>query len=374
MADASTLRRNNLGLLRLIFAMCVLVSHSIELVDGNRSREPLTYIFGTLSLGELGVDGFFLVSGYLIAQSFENSASVLSYLWKRVLRIYPAFVVAFVISIVVVGPLSGADMNALRGSGWIRQIVQMLFLGIPLLPNAFAGLHYRLLNGAMWTIAFEFSCYLMVGILGVVGLLRWRWIVGSAAAVLLVFTAFFYIGYGTFTLPSNFAGTPNDVVRFASLFLCGTAFYLFRDIIPYRSYLAAIAAVALVASLFNHATEELAVRTLGGYLIFWFAFLKNTPRLNRINNKTDISYGIYLYAWPIQSLLIKFVPGITPLPVMILTTVSAAALAYVSWRLIEKPSLSLRSIFAKNKTQPARVHQPIGERAAGPGGIGDIYA
>jgi peptidoglycan/LPS O-acetylase OafA/YrhL len=108
MTDADQPHRNNFGLLRLIFAMCVLVSHSIELVDGNRSREPLTFIFGTLSLGELGVDGFFLVSGYLIAQSFENSASVLLYLGKRILRIYPAFVVAFVLSIVVVGPLSPA--------------------------------------------------------------------------------------------------------------------------------------------------------------------------------------------------------------------------------------------------------------------------
>jgi peptidoglycan/LPS O-acetylase OafA/YrhL len=360
MTIASTFRRNNFGLLRLIFAMSVLVSHSIELVDGNRSREPLTYVFGTLSLGEFGVDGFFLVSGYLITQSFENSASLLSYLWKRVMRIYPAFVVAFVLSIVVVGPLSGADMNALRGTGWIRQIIQMLLLGLPSLPNAFADLHYPSLNGAMWTIPYEFSCYLIIGILGLFGLLRRRWIVGFAVVVLLLFSAFFHVGNSAFTLPSNFAGTPNDAIRFASLFLCGTAFYVFRDTIPYRNDLAVIATIALLASLFNHATEELAVRTLGGYLIFWFAFLKGTPRLNRINNETDISYGTYLYAWPIQSLLIKFVPGIAPLSVVILTTFSDAALAYLSWRLIEKPSLSLRSIFATNKSQPARVRQAAG--------------
>jgi peptidoglycan/LPS O-acetylase OafA/YrhL len=353
MALAPTLRRNNFGLLRLIFAMSVLVSHSIELVDGNRSREPLTCIFGTLSLGDFGVDGFFLVSGYLIAQSFENSVSLLSYLWKRVLRIYPAFVVAFVLSILVVGPLSGADMNALRGTGWMRQILQMSLLGLPLLPHAFADLHYPSLNGAMWTIPYEFSCYLMIGILGLPGLLRRRWIVGFAAVALSLVAVFFHIGSGAFTLPSNFAGGPNEVTRFASLFLCGTAFYLFRDSIPYRNDLAGIAAIALVASLFNHASEELAVRTLGGYLIFWFAFLKDTPRLNRINNATDISYGTYLYAWPIQSLLIEFVPGITPLPVVILTTVSAAALAYLSWRLVEKPCLSLRSIFQAPRHQAA---------------------
>jgi len=95
-------------------------------------------------------------------------------------------------------------------------------------------------------------------------------------------------------------------------------------------------------------------------LIFWFAFLKGTPRLNCINNETDLSYGTYLYAWPIQSLLIKFIPGITPLSVVIRTTFSSAALAYLSWRLIEKPSLSLRPVLATDKPQPTRVRQATG--------------
>jgi peptidoglycan/LPS O-acetylase OafA/YrhL len=348
MAFTSTPHSNNFGLLRLIFAMSVLVSHSIELVDGSRSREPITCLFGTLSLGELGVDGFFLVSGYLIAQSFENSVSVTSFLWKRVLRIYPAFVVAFVLSILVVGPLSGADMNALRGSGWVKQIVQMMFLGVPLLPRAFKDLHYPSLNGAMWTIPYEFACYLIIGIIGLLGALRSRWIIGSAMTGLLLLSAFVHVGNDIFTLPSNFAGSSNDAIRFASLFVSGTAFYVFRNFISYRNDLAAFAAIAFIASLFNHTTAEIAVRTVGGYLILWFAFLKDAPGLNRINNETDISFGTYLYAWPIQSLLIKFVPDITPLSVMILTTFSAAAMAYLSWCLIEKPSLSLRSAIASD--------------------------
>jgi peptidoglycan/LPS O-acetylase OafA/YrhL len=342
MTDAAPSHRNNFGLLRLIFAMFVLVSHSIEMVDGNRSREPLTYIFGTLSLGELGVDGFFLVSGYLITQSFENSASLFSYLLSRVLRIYPAFMVAFALSIIIVGPLSGADMNALRGAGWIMQLFYMLLLAVPILPNAFAGLHYPFLNGAMWTIPYEFSCYLFIPIFGLLSELWRRRILVFSLMVLLLISAFIPIGSNAFTLPSNFSGPPKDAVRFASLFLSGAAFYIFRDNISYRNDLAIIAAIALLGSLFNHATEELAMGTLGGYLIFWFSFLKSAPRLNRINNETDVSYGIYLYAWPIQNLLIKFVPGITPLLVMILTTISAVALAILSWNLIEKPSLSLK--------------------------------
>lgn len=340
MSEASTSHRNNFGLLRLVFAMCVLVSHSFELVDGNRSREPLTQLFGTLSFGELGVDGFFLVSGYLITQSFSNSTSLFSYLWKRVLRIYPAFVVVYCLCILVVGPLSGADMKTLGG---ISRIFYILLLQPPWLAGAFADLHYPALNGSMWTIAYEFRCYLAIAALGSFGVLRTRrafLILASALLAASVFSADMKLSSVELAL----VGDPHDTVRFASIFFCGAAFYIFRDTIRYSNSLAIIAAIMLIGLLFNRTTEELAMPILGGYLIFWFAFLPAASALNNINTDPDMSYGIYLFAWPIQSLLIKFIPGIQPLPVIVLTTLATAALALLSWRFIEKPSLSLKGI------------------------------
>ena len=86
-------RKNNFGFLRLLFATMVVVSHSPELLDGNRSREILTRLFGTMSFGEVGVHGFFIISGYLITKSFVESRSTGSYLTKRFLRIFPGYLV-----------------------------------------------------------------------------------------------------------------------------------------------------------------------------------------------------------------------------------------------------------------------------------------
>ena len=90
---------NNLDLLRLVFASFVLLSHSFELADGSRSREPLTRLFHTTSFGGLGVDFFFILSGFLITMSWDKNPHALSFLKKRILRIYPAYMAAFLVSV-----------------------------------------------------------------------------------------------------------------------------------------------------------------------------------------------------------------------------------------------------------------------------------
>jgi peptidoglycan/LPS O-acetylase OafA/YrhL len=99
-------RDNNFNFLRLLFALLVLVSHAPELADGNRSRELLTRMFHTLSFGEVAVDGFFLLSGYLIVQSWERHPNLWDFGQWRLRRIYPAFVVACLVCIFVLAPLA----------------------------------------------------------------------------------------------------------------------------------------------------------------------------------------------------------------------------------------------------------------------------
>ena len=334
-------RKNNFGFLRLLFASLVIVSHSPELVDGNRSREILTRIFGTMSFGEISVDGFFLISGYLITQSFMRSSSTFEYLLKRVLRIVPGYAVSFVLCVLVVAPFAG------NGVIWSLRLVeilllQMLTLSPPMIAGAFDGLPYPLLNGAMWTIAYEFRCYLAVTVFGLLGICRprYRIVAAGAVAILLMLNA---TGAMLTDHPNQdmLLGVAAYNTRFGAVFGVGALYYLFRDRIPLTNVGAGIAAILLGGMMFRPLLAEAAYAILGGYLILWFAFRVPVLRLSVLDNKVDISYGLYLYGWPAQTLIIWHDRTVNPWLLCCLSLALASLFGYASWILVEKPCMRL---------------------------------
>ena len=220
-------RGNNFDLMRLVFASLVLLAHSFELIDGNRSREPLTVLFHTLSFGEVAVDCFFILSGYLIGASWQRDPNALSFLRKRILRIYPGFIVAFLISVYIVGAI-GADQprtywHDLQPLALLREI---LLLSVPSTPPTFPHSSYALANGALWTISYEFACYLMILALGVSGVLAWSRAPAFLWAVALVAFAIFRARHAgdpqTGTIMGSHAA---NMVRFVPMYLSGTAIF-----------------------------------------------------------------------------------------------------------------------------------------------------
>lgn len=331
-------RENNLGILRLLFAILVIVSHSPEMIDGNRSREILTQIFGTMSFGEVGVDGFFLISGYLITKSFVQRQSTLAYLAKRILRIVPGYLASFWLCVLFIAPFVGAEN---LGLGHLHsRILQAFFLLPPEVPGAFQGLHYPMLNGSMWTIAYEFRCYLATLMLGLLGMFKPRYraflLIGISALLLLNMA---HTMDGAQMSGNRFIGEPMHALRFGSVFGVGMLFYLFRDKVRLTKAGALVASGLLIPLFFNHYAAEAVFSICGGYLIFWFAFQAPVLRLSRIVNRADISYGLYLYAWPLQNSIIWSNQSLNPWSLCCLTLIGAGVLAYASWMLIEKPSL-----------------------------------
>jgi len=193
----ATNNHNNFNFLRFSLALMVLLSHAPELIDGNRSRELLSRAFrDNFSFGEIAVGGFFMLSGFLICKSWHDSLNPLAFLDKRIRRIFPAFITASIISAVVVGPL-GAQSAANYFSEFqpINFLLSAIFLQQPVIPEVFVGQPYPHVNGAMWTIPIEFSCYLGILIFGIFRGFKplvcflittlWHWLQSKTLAIFL---------------------------------------------------------------------------------------------------------------------------------------------------------------------------------------------
>lgn len=326
---------NHFDLLRLVFASLVILSHSPELVDGNRSRELLTRAFGTISFGELGVAGFFVLSGYLIVQSWERTPRVWPFLRKRIARIYPGYLVAALLGGLVFGPLGAASVEAYFAKfDWLAFARSSLLLEVPVTPETKIG------NGSLWTIQIEFRCYLAVLLGGLLGLFRWRYV---GMLLFAVFAARFF-AKGVLFAPYTLYG----------YFCAGVTCFLLRDRIRYTRTGVVIATVLLLPMMFHPILAWVGLCTCGAYLLFALAFAR-IPALPTNRFRTDVSYGTYLYAWPLQSLIIQSWPGVSPWVVFALALPASLLAGWLSWHLVEKrffPAKGERALAATPSATP----------------------
>lgn len=343
--------RNNIGALRLLFASLVIVGHAPEMVDGDRSREPLTAVFHTVSLGDLSVDAFFILSGFLLANSIAGSRSVLSYVEKRVFRIYPAFILAYLLSVFALGPLVGARPWLALGKTF-EHLARLQ--PPPEYPGQLAGLRtYPSLNDAMWTIAYEFRCYLLLAALALTGLLRRRGVVlaltaaGLALSVLITFD-FARARLAPFEnepLAMLLVGRPMSAIRLTSVFLVGVCFHLYRGELLPRLTAGAAAACGLLATALlwrNPHLAEAGLVVFGGATLIWLAIKAPLGPAQRINDRWDISYGVYLYGWPVASLVrwIALPATVSPWLLAAVSLPAAMALGAASWFGLEKRAIA----------------------------------
>jgi peptidoglycan/LPS O-acetylase OafA/YrhL len=323
-------RQNNFNLLRLTLALLVIFGHSPELTDGNRKREVLTRIFGTISFGELAVDGFFLLSGYLIMQSWDSQPEAWQFLKKRLLRIYPGFVIASLICAFIVGPLASNSADYFVLLQLPDLIGSIVSLQIPAIPPVFQGQPYANINGAMWTISREFSCYLFVLAAGALGAFRIRhFCLSLTVAVFIAMVAL------------KLKNVPVMDLRLASFFLSGACYYRYRSSIRLAGPLAVAMTVICFISLFSWRASELVLATIGGYALVYAAG-RRSVMLSHFNRLPDVSYGVYLYGWPIQKLLLWYAPTMSPWMLFALSAPAAILAGSASWYLIEKPALRFK--------------------------------
>ncbi len=342
-------RRNNFDALRIIAALAVLVSHAFPLAQGIRWPQPLEVLSRRQTdLGSVAVLVFFVISGYLITQSFDRGPAAKRFLTARCLRIFPALFVAVMLTAVLLGPA----VTSLSTQAYFADPASLSYV----LGNA-SLLHMRyglpgvfdknptpsVVNGSLWTLQYEFLMYLGVLALGKLKLLRPSVVLILLAAVLVL----------------NWRWVGGYYVSFGAPFVAGAALYLWRDRIPLDGRLAALSAVALVASLLTGGFR-LAFMLFGAYLVIYLAMARSV-RLPDLARRGDFSYGVYVFAYPAQqSVSYLLGPSATWYANLLVSLPVVLGLAALSWHCVERPALALK----RSTRRPAVRVAEVTEKAA----------
>lgn len=357
LAGVLTPDTNSFGVLRFAMATLVLISHSYLYAAGTAEAEPLQRWLGR-SLGECAVQVFFFLSGVMVAQSFDRSRNIVDFSVARVLRIFPALTVCVLATAFILGPcvvnLSPSDYLTSPGLyGYVARTLTLSSGSAPLPgvfeTNAYAGY----VNSSLWTLKYEVACYFGLALIGVAGLFgrRWRWV---SAAGLAAFVATISL-----SLPSDPAdyGFVENLRYFIVFFFGGVLAYLLRE------YLV-IAGASLLPLFFVFVLSvrtpfaEVGAMLFLGYAALWAA-TKTWGPLRGLCNRFDTSFGIYIFAGPIQQTLLWLAPSLAPVALALAAFIIVLPMAFASWIMIEKPALRLRSRVASLQAKRgAPVPQP----------------
>ena len=292
------------------------------------------------------------MSAFLITASLERSKSTLDYLKKRALRIYPAFLVSTVFAFAVALPLSG---GRLAGTSTPDQIANFVSRTLQLQSFAYQGAFQHnpypgVLNGSIWSIPYEFWCYLGLLALGFSGVLRRRTPLALlfAASILIgvLFSIFQWKLSGGFV--GRIFGYPPFWARLLPMYLAGVVAYRFRASLQLRrTWIVAATGLLLAAATLPHGWPLL-FPIAGAYLILVAAFHPSI-RLHRWSRFGEFSYGTYLYAFPLQQIIMQRIGHpVAPCFLFFLATPATLICAAISWHAVEKR-------FLKRLQRPQRI-------------------
>lgn len=332
---------NNFDFLRFAAAAMIVFAHAYSLrlgYVGMGMYDPVTLV------AQAGLAALLVTSGYLIAMSWESTASPLRFAWKRFLRVVPGLAIAIFITLFVIGPL----MTSLPPGEYFAALFSPAGLATaPFFEDGSAiGLFqdnpWTYVNGSLWTIPVEVLMYGVVAALGIAGLLR-RWGAFAALAAVNILVWMYW-----------FDDPRMAKVRFTLYFLAGAFLYLHRHRIAYRPV---VAGALLLLLGFSVLTPYVTVAGMIAipYLTIYAAHIP-IPFLSTFGRPGDFSYGIYIYHYPVQQALIQVTANALLLPALFgLSFAVTFALAFLSWHVIEKPALAAKNLGADDLRRRLRV-------------------
>jgi peptidoglycan/LPS O-acetylase OafA/YrhL len=329
-------RANNFDIVRLVAALSVIFSHSFLIAAGTQANEPFVLLTGgQCVLGLVGVFVFFVISGYLVTESFCRDPAPGRFALRRSLRIYPGLLANIGLCALVLGPIvttlplsdyvAGAELHRFLVDASILQPGELTLPGVAFSHFA-VGRH---LNGSLWTLRYEALMYLMVAALGMLRLLR------LSTCLVLVAAGIAAVYFEDALRPLG------EVAQWAWLlgfFASGMALHFLRDRIAFNGRYALLALAALI--LFTATGRLIMLFPLAGaYLVIWFA-RRDDPWLDYSRYCGDLSYGIYIYGWPAEQFVLWLSGGHAAWwQVFCGGLLIAVPAAWLSWHLVEKRAL-----------------------------------
>lgn len=335
---------NNFNLIRIVAAVSVMVTHSFVLSIGTSEAEPLLESLG-MTLGSFAVDAFFITSGFLVTASLLRRQSWIEFTWARILRIYPALVVMLLCTVFGLGvfftklPIKEYLTTAKTYIYFIK--CSTLITGISYsLPGVFENNPYKDgINGSLWTMPNEIRMYAILLTIWIIlrfykkiGLKRFDLFIvisAIASACMLIIRHFFFPGESQF-------------LKLFFMFFSGAAYYVLREHIKLSSSLFWFALTALIISavINKHLFFVIYVLTVS-YVLLYVAFIPS-GFVRNYNLLGDYSYGVYIYAFPVQQTIAALIPGVSVISMLLISSFITFFLGILSWHFLEKHMLSLK--------------------------------
>jgi peptidoglycan/LPS O-acetylase OafA/YrhL len=334
-------RDNNFNLIRFLAASAVLIDHCFALVPGEQAAAALVDP-RPFEIGRLAVDVFFIVSGFLVTRSVLTQPTLIDYGVARVLRLFPALLVACIAIAFILGPavslVSPRDYFS-DPRPWVYvPLTAGLITHTLTLPGVFDNVpESGIINSPLWTLRYESFCYLLLALFALAGLLRSR-----AGAGLVLGTVFAVYGFLTFATDWRGESSALDSsIRFLLDFFLGGALYVYADKI--RLSFGVAVALAVAAAL-TYATPlfEVSLRIALAYGVIFLALVP-AGAIRSFNLAGDYSYGLYILCFPIQQSFVMLDPGLTPGALLAVSFPAVLAFAILSWHFVEHPALQQKA-------------------------------
>lgn len=338
--DACDGRKNNFDFIRFIAASMVIYSHAFPLTRGNAGELLNDISNGAWSFGSLAVAVFFIISGFLISQSYCKKNSPIFFVEARVLRIFPGLIVVILLSVFVLGPIyTTIPLSEYFKSSITWTYLKSIFL-YPIywnLPGVFENNFFSpSVNGSLWTIPFEVFFYGVVLFLGILGILREKKISLLGFLCFSILSAF---QVQIFPVDGHFLSfSLYSMIELGLYFFAGMTFFAYRDVIVLDRHYAMMSLSFLMICILL-GSYAIPFSIFGGYLIMYIAFSEKV-KLNSFSKHGDFSYGIYIYGFPVQqAVTASFGGAMNPYLNMAISYPVTMLFAALSWFLIESPCI-----------------------------------